>query len=180
MQSESHFLQCVRILMQPWYFVQRQICFVACDSARNSQGSLKHTAAHLGPSHQLPLSKYKGYLLSSTQWSYLYVQNRMWNDLLRRRGGCGSGGGVVHPVIIRSLVRLTGSPGCMLKCPWARCWTTNRSWLPGWQLAWQSLPSVSLNEWMWMSVDWREQNRNERTFNIYTKMWRTLQDWIEV
>lgn len=31
-----------------------------------------------------------------------------------------------------------------------------------------------------MSVDWRKQYRNESTFNIYIKTWRTLQDWIEV
>ena len=35
---------------------------------------------------------------------------------------------------------------CMLKCPWARCWTTNCSWCADWQLAWQTPPSVWMYE----------------------------------
>lgn len=37
-----------------------------------------------------------------------------------------SGGSAGRLVIRRTLVRI---PGCMLKCPWARCWTLNCSWL---------------------------------------------------
>lgn len=40
------------------------------------------------------------------------------------------------------------SPVRVIKCPWARHWTTSRSWWACWHFAWQPLPSLCVNGWM--------------------------------
>ena len=72
-----------------------------------------------------------------SHWTVIQSYWHQGKHLSMHLGGCGSEPASCYRKVVGSIPLV-----CMLKCPWARCWTPNCSWCAGRHLAWQPSPSV--------------------------------------